>query len=177
MKGRIYIKPAKPGLPARLVRALNNAQALAHVAKGVIDVRVASQDELLAARDLGVEIENAIVETPVQGQLPGTTANPDPSLAVVGQGQASSGPDETAVVYDFEKFKQHGRDHGANIVDGLPWSWSFYGLPVTHENADCYIVGDVRFESQDTISVSGGKPLIHKHVIAETRVPKKGGKA
>ena len=35
---------------------------------------------------------------------------------------------------------------GASAVDGVPWSFSYHGHPVTHENNDCYIIGASRFE-------------------------------
>lgn len=28
----------------------------------------------------------------------------------------------------------------SNIVDGMPWSFSYNGHPITHENNDCYII-------------------------------------
>jgi len=35
---------------------------------------------------------------------------------------------------------------GANIVNGVPWSFDYRGDHVTHENDNCYIVGTCRFE-------------------------------
>lgn len=32
-----------------------------------------------------------------------------------------------------------------NIVNGMPWSFSYNSIPITHENDDLYIVGTVRF--------------------------------
>lgn len=44
--------------------------------------------------------------------------------------------------YSFEEFVEYGkRQSGANIVDGMPWSFSFYGVPVTQEDDDKYIIG------------------------------------
>jgi hypothetical protein len=40
----------------------------------------------------------------------------------------------------FEQFVQYGRDNGANIIDGMPWSFKFRGHPVTHENDRCYLI-------------------------------------
>lgn len=41
----------------------------------------------------------------------------------------------------FADFVQHGRDNGGNIVGDMPWSWTYNGHPVTHENDQCYLVG------------------------------------
>jgi hypothetical protein len=60
---RIYIvtprvaEAGKP-VPKRLVRARNSAQVLRHVATD-FNVTVPSQDELIAARDEGVKVEEA----------------------------------------------------------------------------------------------------------------------
>jgi len=40
----------------------------------------------------------------------------------------------------FDELVQHGRDSGANIVNGMPWSFDYAGHPVTHENDQCYLV-------------------------------------
>lgn len=41
----------------------------------------------------------------------------------------------------FDQFVQHGRDNGANIVNGMPWSFQYRGEPVSHENDKCYLIG------------------------------------
>lgn len=43
--------------------------------------------------------------------------------------------------YTFDQFVHYGACHGANIVNGMPWSFQFYGHPVSHENDDRYLVG------------------------------------
>jgi hypothetical protein len=35
---------------------------------------------------------------------------------------------------------QHGRDSGANIVNDMPWSFSYAGHPITHETDDSYVI-------------------------------------
>jgi hypothetical protein len=40
----------------------------------------------------------------------------------------------------FEEFIQYGRICGANIVNGMPWSFTYNGCHVTHENDDRYII-------------------------------------
>ena len=46
----------------------------------------------------------------------------------------------------FDELVQHGIDHGANIINGMPWSFLYNGVPVTHENDECYIVGMTSLE-------------------------------
>lgn len=40
----------------------------------------------------------------------------------------------------FEEFVQYGRDNGANIVNGMPWSFNYNGHPVTHEHDERYLI-------------------------------------
>jgi len=40
----------------------------------------------------------------------------------------------------FKELVQHGFDNGANIVNGMPWSWSINGKSITHENDNCYLI-------------------------------------
>jgi len=57
---RIYIVGSNdPAFPIRLVKASIRQQALSHVAQSLFTVRVASQDDLVAALSSGVKIENA----------------------------------------------------------------------------------------------------------------------
>jgi len=46
-----------------------------------------------------------------------------------------------ATLVTFDEFLQYGIDHGANIVNGMPWSFMFNGHAVTHENDDLYLIG------------------------------------
>jgi len=48
------------GQTMRLVRANHRSQALAHVAKTVINVKVASQDELVEALGRGIQVEQSV---------------------------------------------------------------------------------------------------------------------
>jgi len=48
-----------PAFPVRLVKASIRQQALSHVAQSLFTVRVASQDDLIAALGNGVKVENA----------------------------------------------------------------------------------------------------------------------
>jgi hypothetical protein len=54
---RIYI--VGHGQTVRLVKAAHRAQALAHVARSIINVKVANQDELVEAVSRGVAVETA----------------------------------------------------------------------------------------------------------------------
>ena len=54
---RIYI--VGHGQTVRLVRAGHRSQALSHVAKSIINVKVASQDELVDAIGRQIAVENA----------------------------------------------------------------------------------------------------------------------
>ncbi len=79
-------------------------------------------------------------------------------------------PDRPGIAADtvvtFDEFVQYGRDHGANIVSGMPWSFSFHGCPVTHENDQCYLImvptglahighKDLRFTPADVLILDG----------------------
>ena len=54
---RIYI--VGHGTTIRLIRASHRAQALGHVARSIINVKVASQDELVEALSRQIVVENA----------------------------------------------------------------------------------------------------------------------
>ena len=47
----------------------------------------------------------------------------------------------TIEAFTFDEFVQAGIDAGANLVDGIPWSWMYKNHPVTHENDNLYLVG------------------------------------
>jgi len=55
---RIYI--VGHGQEIRLVRASHRSQALSHVAKSLINVKVATQNELIEALQKGISIETAV---------------------------------------------------------------------------------------------------------------------
>ena len=63
---RIYL--VGHGQDVRLVRAAHRAQALGHVARSLINVKVASQDELVTALGKGINIEMAAEQE--TGELP-----------------------------------------------------------------------------------------------------------
>lgn len=55
----------------------------------------------------------------------------------------------------FEELVEYGREHGANIVNGMPWSFEYNGHAITHENDDCYLIptleGTMRFDRGDML--------------------------
>ena len=55
---RIYM--VGHGQEIRLIRAPHKAQALAHVARSLINVKVATQDELVFALNRGISVESAV---------------------------------------------------------------------------------------------------------------------
>ncbi len=64
----------------------------------------------------------------------------------------------------FDELVEHGRCNGANIVNGMPWSFNYQGHPVTHENDDCYLVptleGTMKFNRGDML-ITGVKGEIY----------------
>ena len=40
----------------------------------------------------------------------------------------------------FDELVAHGIDSGCPCYDGMPWSFSYLGFPITHENDDCYLI-------------------------------------
>ena len=59
---RIYLVADKATKKPRLVRASHPATALRHVADDAFTVKVASQDELVAAFESGTRVENISAE-------------------------------------------------------------------------------------------------------------------
>lgn len=55
----------------------------------------------------------------------------------------------------FDELVAHGIASGGNIVNGMPWSFSYAGHAITHENDDCYLIptleGMMRFERGDML--------------------------
>jgi hypothetical protein len=69
MTTRIYTVVDKTTKTPRLVRAGHPATALRHVAADAFDVRVATQDDLVAGFESGVKVETIAAE---QAELPTT---------------------------------------------------------------------------------------------------------
>lgn len=68
-------------------------------------------------------------------------------------------------IYDFDALVEYGKKNGANIVIGMPWSFSFCGLAVTHENDDLYIVGPWQFRRGDSLVVHADGHIDYQRAI------------
>lgn len=61
-------------------------------------------------------------------------------------GLFTNGAGEHFVAITFDELVQYGiaqckaEGRSGNIVNGMPWSFSYRGIPVTHENDGCYLV-------------------------------------
>lgn len=44
------------------------------------------------------------------------------------------------VAITFDELIEHGKASSSNIVDGMPWSFSYGGHSITHENDQCYLI-------------------------------------
>ena len=44
----------------------------------------------------------------------------------------------------FNELVEYGKANGANIVEGMSWSFDYLGHVVTHENYKCYLVEVVK---------------------------------
>jgi len=55
----------------------------------------------------------------------------------------------------FNELIEYGIKNGANIVNGMPWSFKYNDHPVTHENDECYLIptleGAMRFTPSDIL--------------------------
>jgi len=40
----------------------------------------------------------------------------------------------------FDELVQHGIEQDADLVRGMPWHFKYNGLPITHENDNCYLI-------------------------------------
>ena len=64
----------------------------------------------------------------------------------------------------FDELVEYGKANGANIVDGMPWSFDYQGQPITHENDDCYLIptleGTMRFNRGEML-ITGVKGEIY----------------
>lgn len=43
-------------------------------------------------------------------------------------------------IMSFNELVQNGLLNGANVNNGMPWSWKINGKSITHENDNCYII-------------------------------------
>lgn len=70
---------------------------------------------------------------------------------------------ETVEAITFDELVAIGHaDPGANIVDGVPWSFFYGDTHVSHESDNCYVVGGENFERGQmlvTPEVRGAVPV------------------
>lgn len=67
----------------------------------------------------------------------------------------------TVEAITFEELVEHGlKAEGANIVEGVPWSFGYRGLTVTHETDDCY---QLSFEASKIFTFRRGEVLVSPH--------------
>jgi len=58
----------------------------------------------------------------------------------------------------FEELVAHGlAQPGASIVNGVPWSFTYKGHPVTHENDTTYLIAGTKFSHNQVIVEMDGK--------------------
>ena len=62
------------------------------------------------------------------------------------------------IVLSFDELVQHGIDQGVPVYNGYPWSFDVYGFPVTHENNDQYIVGDLKLNRGEYLLLEDKSP-------------------
>lgn len=66
------------------------------------------------------------------------------------------------VAHGIAQCEEDGRE--SNIVNGMPWSFSYNGHPITHENDDCYIIptleGSMKM-GRDDMLITGVKREIY----------------
>lgn len=41
----------------------------------------------------------------------------------------------------FEELMEYGLTQTDNVYNNMPWSFTYMGVPITHETDDCYIIG------------------------------------
>jgi hypothetical protein len=55
----------------------------------------------------------------------------------------------------FNELVEHGKNIGANMINGMPWSFDYNDHPVTHENDECYLIptleGIMKFTPRDML--------------------------
>ena len=56
----------------------------------------------------------------------------------------------------FDELVEHGKQSGAPLHGGMPWSFDYNGHPITHENDDCYLIPTL----EGTMNFSRGDMLI-----------------
>ena len=59
----------------------------------------------------------------------------------------------------FDELMKHGRDSGAEVINGMPQSFGYWAYSVTHENDECYMLFNQReslyFQPTDMLIIGG----------------------
>lgn len=76
----------------------------------------------------------------------------------------------------FDELVQHGISSGGNVVGGMPWSFTYAGQPISHENDGCYLIptleGTMKMGREDML-ITGVKGEIYpckRDIFAATYV-------
>lgn len=87
---------------------------------------------------------------------------PPPADAAGAPESVSYAIDNVPASYTFEQFIEYGINTGAPVLPGnaMPWSFTFHGRAVTHENDDCYLIStkagkQMAFRRGEAIAVDG----------------------
>jgi len=69
-------------------------------------------------------------------------------------------------LWTFNQLVEYGKANcGANQLDGVPWSFTFYGIPVSHETNDCYIIGsEKKFTRDHLLIVNPDGEVLVRHI-------------
>lgn len=56
----------------------------------------------------------------------------------------------------FDELVEYGKAHcGGNMFNNMPWSFSYEGQPISHENDECYLIptleGTMKFTPNDML--------------------------
>lgn len=51
----------------------------------------------------------------------------------------------------FDELMDYGRTQTDNVYNGMPWSFTYKGSPVTHETDECYKIGTISFTKNDML--------------------------
>lgn len=61
---------------------------------------------------------------------------------------------ESIEAITFKELIDYGRENGANIVNGMPWSFEYKGRPVSHETDSCYLIGMTKLRPGHILVIS-----------------------
>lgn len=75
----------------------------------------------------------------------------------------------------FDELVKHGLENGANVVNGVPWSWEINGKSVTHENDGRYIIetvdGNKNFDRGDKLMAFIDGLWVFPFYVHDTHTP------